>query len=227
MYVLGNPLKYVDPTGHKQVCADGDEGGGCGYGANTEQIFKTFNKEHGGRYGGLFAEYYAKLHAANKAISTGDPNADAYVASAEQAKQYALTYVPQQGFDPSQVIDPNTVYQFANTLISIGKDLAGVTSWAFIIKPGATGGSSAGKLFSDKIKERAYQEDPTTTCVYCGRVGSGTQVDHAIPRARGGNAEIANAQLACPHCNASKGKRNFPLTPPPEYEGIWPPPWWP
>jgi hypothetical protein len=30
MYVLGNPLKYIDPTGHIQVCADGDLGGGCG-----------------------------------------------------------------------------------------------------------------------------------------------------------------------------------------------------
>ncbi len=25
-----NPVKYIDPTGHAQACADGDEGGGCG-----------------------------------------------------------------------------------------------------------------------------------------------------------------------------------------------------
>ena len=29
-YVLGNPLRYVDPTGHMQACAAGDIGGGCG-----------------------------------------------------------------------------------------------------------------------------------------------------------------------------------------------------
>ena len=29
-----NPVKYIDPTGHARVCADGDEGGGCGHGAN-------------------------------------------------------------------------------------------------------------------------------------------------------------------------------------------------
>ncbi|TAH49791.1 MAG: hypothetical protein EYC68_16320 [Chloroflexota bacterium] len=29
-YVNNNPLKYVDPSGHAQVCADGDIGGGCG-----------------------------------------------------------------------------------------------------------------------------------------------------------------------------------------------------
>ena len=30
-YVLNNALKYTDPTGHAQICADGDLGGGCGY----------------------------------------------------------------------------------------------------------------------------------------------------------------------------------------------------
>jgi hypothetical protein len=29
-YVLNAPLNYVDPTGHAQACAVGDEGGGCG-----------------------------------------------------------------------------------------------------------------------------------------------------------------------------------------------------
>ena len=29
-YVLNNPLRYTDPSGHAQVCADGDQGGGCG-----------------------------------------------------------------------------------------------------------------------------------------------------------------------------------------------------
>ncbi len=29
-FVNNNPLRYNDPTGHAQACADGDEGGGCG-----------------------------------------------------------------------------------------------------------------------------------------------------------------------------------------------------
>jgi hypothetical protein len=32
VYARNNSLKYVESTGHKQVCAAGDEGGGCGYG---------------------------------------------------------------------------------------------------------------------------------------------------------------------------------------------------
>jgi RHS repeat-associated protein len=34
-YVRSNPVKYNDPTGHMQACADGDAGGGCGEGLDT------------------------------------------------------------------------------------------------------------------------------------------------------------------------------------------------
>ncbi len=94
------------------------------------------------------------------------------------------------------------------------------------IKSGSTGGQTAGKPFSQDVKNQAFSEDPTHTCVYCGRSGTGTQVDHVIPRSLGGNATIDNAQLACPHCNASKGARNYPVTPPTDYRGAWPPRWW-
>jgi RHS repeat-associated protein len=95
------------------------------------------------------------------------------------------------------------------------------------IKPGAAGGSTAGKPFPEIVRQQAFDEDPTHTCVWCGTPGTGTQVDHAIPMSLGGNATIDNAQLACPHCNASRGARAFPLTPPDGYRGAWPPPWWP
>jgi RHS repeat-associated protein len=37
-YVFNNPLRYTDPTGHAQACADGDEGGGCGYGGIHDKM---------------------------------------------------------------------------------------------------------------------------------------------------------------------------------------------
>ena len=95
------------------------------------------------------------------------------------------------------------------------------------IKPGSAGGDTAFQKFPKSIKDAAKAENPTSTCVFCRREGTGTQVDHAIPRSRGGNATLDNAQLACPHCNASKGARNFPKTPPAGYRGPWPPPWKP
>lgn len=94
------------------------------------------------------------------------------------------------------------------------------------IKAGASGGPTAGQRFPQAVREEAFRENPTKTCVYCRREGTGTQVDHATARARGGNATIDNAQLACPHCNPSKGAGQFPKTPPPGYEGPWPPPHW-
>jgi RHS repeat-associated protein len=94
------------------------------------------------------------------------------------------------------------------------------------IKAGAAGGETAGKSFSQAVRDAAKAENPLNVCVYCRREGVATQVDHSIPRARGGNATLDNAQLACPHCNASKGARDFPVNPPPGYRGEWPPSHW-
>lgn len=93
------------------------------------------------------------------------------------------------------------------------------------IKPGSAGGPTGGKRFPQEVRERALDENPFT-CVFCRMPTRRPQVDHAIPRSRGGNATIDNAQTACPHCNPSKGARDFPVNPPPDYRGPWPPPWW-
>jgi hypothetical protein len=95
-----------------------------------------------------------------------------------------------------------------------------------LIKAGSAGGETAGKSFSQAIKDAAKAENPLNICVYCRREGVATQVDHSIPKSRGGNATLDNAQLACPHCNASKGARDFPVNPPPGYRGEWPPAHW-
>ena len=60
--------------------------------------------------------------------------------------------------------------------------------------------------------------------MFCRMQTDSPQVDHAIARANGGNATLDNAQTACPFCNASKGAREFPVNPPPGYEGPFPPP---
>jgi RHS repeat-associated protein len=95
------------------------------------------------------------------------------------------------------------------------------------IKPGSSGGPTAGRRFSPSVKEAAKAENPAKTCVYCNREGTGTQVDHAIPKKDGGNATLDNAQMACPSCNSSKGAGEFPKYPPAGYDGPWPPAHWP
>lgn len=99
-------------------------------------------------------------------------------------------------------------------------------STAPTIKPGASGGATAGKRFPESVRRQALDENPST-CMYCRMESVSPQVDHAIPRERGGNATLPNAQTTCPHCNASKGARDFPVNPPPGYRGPWPPSWWP
>ena len=93
------------------------------------------------------------------------------------------------------------------------------------IKAGMAGGESAGSRFPSGVRAKALDENPSS-CVYCQMDTDSPQVDHVIPRSRGGNATLENAQTTCPHCNASKGARDFPLSPPLGYRGSWPPPWW-
>ena len=45
-------------------------------------------------------------------------------------------------------------------------------------------------------------------CEYCQLPAqfqiSGFETDHILPRSRGGQTELFNLALACPHCNAHK-----------------------
>lgn len=93
------------------------------------------------------------------------------------------------------------------------------------IKTGSAGGESAGMRFPQSVREQARADDPST-CVYCRMETDKPQIDHSIPRAQGGNATFDNAQTTCGWCNASTGAREFPLNPPPNYFGAWPPAWW-
>ena len=55
----------------------------------------------------------------------------------------------------------------------------------------------------NKCPIRSLQRRPR-----CGKPAA--EVDHVIPRVRGGNNSLRNAQPLCRSCNASKGSKNFP-----------------
>ena len=116
-YVGNRPLSFNDPTGHKQSCADGDEGGECGYGANTEQIYEFFSKH--GRHK-WFAAYYAKLHQLTLAQSRNDPNLPDYAAAVAAEKQVAEAWLPQKDFNVIDVVGPNDIYGAAKALVDFG-----------------------------------------------------------------------------------------------------------
>lgn len=93
------------------------------------------------------------------------------------------------------------------------------------LKAGSEGGETAGKVFPQSVRQQALAENPRT-CVCCRMEPDAPQVDHVIPCSRGGKATLENAQTTCSWCNPSKGARDFPVNPPPGFEGAWPPAWW-
>jgi 5-methylcytosine-specific restriction endonuclease McrA len=44
-------------------------------------------------------------------------------------------------------------------------------------------------------------------CAYCGKTGLPLQIEHIIPRSRGGSNRVSNLTLACEKCNTAKGTR--------------------
>jgi RHS repeat-associated protein len=79
-------------------------------------------------------------------------------------------------------------------------------------KAGSAGGEGAKKAFSNKVKDQARKES-NDTCVFCGTKTTRepgptrSEIDHAIPKSRGGNNTIENAQNTCRTCNRSKGAK--------------------
>ena len=44
-------------------------------------------------------------------------------------------------------------------------------------------------------------------CAYCGKGGTPFELDHMLPKSRGGSERISNLALACHDCNHAKGKQ--------------------
>jgi uncharacterized protein RhaS with RHS repeats len=87
----------------------------------------------------------------------------------------------------------------------------GSTVDAALIKAGSAGGASAGKVFPQAVKDAANVENPLKVCVYCGREGVATQVDHAIPKARGGMPRWTMPNLRAHTAMLRKARETFLL----------------
>ena len=63
--------------------------------------------------------------------------------------------------------------------------------------------SAVSEQFRDTVVRRA-----SNRCEYCQLPAqlqiSGFELDHTLPRSRGGQTDLSNVALACPHCNARK-----------------------
>jgi hypothetical protein len=46
-------------------------------------------------------------------------------------------------------------------------------------------------------------------CAYCGKENIPLQIEHIVPRAKGGSNRVSNLCLACEKCNLAKGTKNI------------------
>ena len=61
-----------------------------------------------------------------------------------------------------------------------------------------------GELFGYQLREYLL-EKWTRQCAYCKKTGLALQIEHIVPKARGGSDRVANLTLACETCNLRKG----------------------
>lgn len=99
------------------------------------------------------------------------------------------------------------------------------------IPAGSSGGQGAGEtipaslLGTYNVGKNATPGSTPPICSYC-RANPAQAIDHVQPRINGGDLTDANTIPTCKRCNSSKRDRIAPKTPPPNYKGDWPPPWW-
>ena len=65
-----------------------------------------------------------------------------------------------------------------------------------------------GELFGFEVREYILQKY-NYTCVYCEAKDVPLQLEHVIPRARGGSNRVSNLVLACKKCNQKKGSKSI------------------
>jgi 5-methylcytosine-specific restriction endonuclease McrA len=76
-----------------------------------------------------------------------------------------------------------------------------------ILNPEITGAEyHQGELAGYEVREYLLEKFGRR-CAYCGAIGVPLQVEHIIPKARGGSNRVSNLTIACAICNDAKGVR--------------------
>jgi len=63
-----------------------------------------------------------------------------------------------------------------------------------------------GELFGYEVREYLL-EKWGRKCVYCGKTDVPLQIEHIVPKSRGGSNRVSNLTLACEKCNLAKGNK--------------------
>jgi len=63
-----------------------------------------------------------------------------------------------------------------------------------------------GELFGYEVREYLLEKF-NHKCAYCGKTDVPLQIEHIIPKARGGSNRVSNLTIACESCNQKKGSQ--------------------
>ncbi|HIC96633.1 TPA: HNH endonuclease, partial [Candidatus Bipolaricaulota bacterium] len=63
-----------------------------------------------------------------------------------------------------------------------------------------------GELFGYEVREYLFEKFGRK-CAYCGAENIPLQVEHIVPKARGGSNRVSNLTIACKKCNQRKGNQ--------------------
>lgn len=63
-----------------------------------------------------------------------------------------------------------------------------------------------GELYGYEVREYLLEKFGRR-CVYCGATGVPLEVEHLVPRSRGGSDRVSNLAIACTPCNQDKGNK--------------------
>jgi len=76
-----------------------------------------------------------------------------------------------------------------------------------ILNPEISGGEyQQGDLSGYEVREYLL-EKWGRTCAYCGKTNLPLEIEHILPKSKGGSNRVSNLTLACTECNQKKGNR--------------------